>query len=426
MIEAVDGLYENLKKLKESYFLGKIIQTFSTRILIIIIGLITSIIIARNLGPDGRGILTIATTIGALGIQFGNMGLHSSNTYYVARDKKLLSILATNSLLISFIIGGFQTIIMVIIFNCYPQLAPINGSILILSLLWIPFGLSYLLMQNLLIGIDEVYKYNKIDLFSKIVGTIFLGVIIITKIASVEIIFLSNFIVLVMSVIWILWELRNKSKTFSKPSLKIFKKCFRYGIKAYIAALFAFMVLKIDMFMVKSMLGNEQVGYYSIAVSLADMVYMLPTIVGSLIFPKLSAMNSEKEKIKYTRKCVKNFLWIFLVFVIIGSIFAKPAIVLLYGKEFYPSVSCFIYLMPGIFALSVNTLYMNYFASIGMPMITIYSTVTATIINVLLNIKFIRMYGVNGASISASISYICMLVFSYFYIKSTSVYKEIS
>ena len=36
--------------------------------------------------------------------------------------------------------------------------------------------------------------------------------------------------------------------------------------------------------MVQRYLGAEQAGYYSMAVVLADMLYVLPTVVGTLLF----------------------------------------------------------------------------------------------------------------------------------------------
>ena len=76
------------RKVLNSTFLLNVAETLLTRIVMIPIGLITSVILARVLGPEGRGLYAVAATISAIGEQFGNFGLHASNTYYVARDKK--------------------------------------------------------------------------------------------------------------------------------------------------------------------------------------------------------------------------------------------------------------------------------------------------------------------------------------------------
>ena len=132
-----------------SDFIRKVVETFATRIIIIALGLITTVIVTRILGPEGRGLYAVAATIGAIGIQFGNLGLHASNTYYVAQDRSILPTLLGNSLLVSFGCGTLGIIIAWCIFILWPNLAPINGVLLIMALIWIPIGLAYLLIQNL-------------------------------------------------------------------------------------------------------------------------------------------------------------------------------------------------------------------------------------------------------------------------------------
>ena len=59
---------------------------------------------------------------------------------------------------------------------------------------------------------------------------------------------------------------------------------------------------------------------------------------------------------------------------------------------------------------------MNFFASIGMPLITLLSTGFATVLNIILNMRFIPEYGIIGASFSSIISYGLMLIISIIYV----------
>src|SRR5512146_470930 len=80
-----------LKALVSSDFVHKVSETFATQLLLIVIGFATTVAVARSLGPSGRGIYATMVAIGALGVQFANLGLHVSNTYYVAKNRTLLS-----------------------------------------------------------------------------------------------------------------------------------------------------------------------------------------------------------------------------------------------------------------------------------------------------------------------------------------------
>ncbi len=404
------------REMISSDFVRKVSETFVTKILLIGIGMATSVIVARILGPEGRGLYAVAGTIGALGVQFGNLGLHASNTYSVARDKSLLPALIGNTLFISFVFGGLGAFSAWSLFSVWPNLAPVHGLLLTLAFLWIPFGLAYMLLQNILLGIQEVRAYNKIEVMLQIFSLILISATVVFHIVTAETIFSAGLIALVFGLVLAVWRLKPYLSRRPTLSPTLFKEHVSYGIKAYSAAFFAFIVLRIDLLMVKYMLGVEQAGYYSIAVTMADMLFMLPSVIGMILFPQLSSKPNNQERWRITKRVG---LWVALAMLILtnfSSLLAAPVVQLLFGKAFLPAVPAFVWLMPGIFFLSINIIYMNYFASIGMPLITVYSPGIAAIVNILLNMKLIPAAGVVGASISSTLSYGLMLIASMVYI----------
>ena len=96
-----------IQELIKSDFFKKVAETFSTRILLILLSLATGVMIARTLGPEGRGFFAMAMFVGAMGVQLANLGIHSSNTLYVSRDNSFLRPLLGNSLAIGLGFGGF-------------------------------------------------------------------------------------------------------------------------------------------------------------------------------------------------------------------------------------------------------------------------------------------------------------------------------
>ena len=399
-----------------SDFISKVAETFLTRVFLIGVGLITSVIVARILGPDGRGLYAAAAVVGSIGVQFGNLGLHASNTYYASKDRASLPKLVGNTLLVSFAFGGLCAALAWVIFLLFPTLAPLKGILLVLALTWVPFGLAYMLMQNLLLAVQEVRTYNKIELLSKILGLGLICLIIIFGAVTVETIFSTGLIVLAIGGIWVLFRLSSYLDRPPILSLPLFKENIRYGLKAYLAAFFAFIVLKVDLLMVKYILGNEQTGYYSIAVTMADMIYMLPMVIGTILFPKLCAMSDCTEKWMNARKVLYVTSIVMVILVSFAALVAGPVVQLLFGKAFAPAVPAFVWLMPGIAMLSINSIYMNYFASTGMPLFTVYSPGIASIINIMLNIKLIPLLGIIGAAISSTFCYGGMLIASAIYI----------
>lgn len=410
------ALVDLYRKAVASDFIRKVMETFVSRILQVCIGLITTVLVARVLGPEGRGLYAVAAAISAMGVQFGSLGLHASNTYYVARNRELLPPLLGNTLVVSFGLCSIGVIIVWLIFTLRPALGPVHGMLLIIALASIPFGLAYLLMQNLLLGIQDIRTFNIIELGTKVFGVCLIVLVIAIGSATAERLSLAGLITLFLAIPFMVWRLKPHLRTFPFPSPVTFKENILYGLKAYVAALFAFLVLRIDLFLIKYLLGAQQTGYYSVAVTMVDMLYMLPVVVGTLLFPKLSSLPGEQDKWNLTKKAAIMIGITMFLLAGLSAVLAKPAVRLLFGKEFLPVIMAFVWLLPGIVMLSVNVIYMNYFASTGMPLITVYSPAIAAIGNIILNVKMIPAWGIIGASVASTISYGLMLVASVLYI----------
>src|SRR6266849_10033834 len=105
-----------------------VFETYGTRLLVVAVTFATAVVIARVLGPTGRGFYAVAATVGALGVQFGNLGLHASNTYYVAKDRALLPALIGNTLAVVFM-ACVVAVLSGITLAIWPQLSPIHGML---------------------------------------------------------------------------------------------------------------------------------------------------------------------------------------------------------------------------------------------------------------------------------------------------------
>jgi O-antigen/teichoic acid export membrane protein len=387
-----------------------ILETYGTRIVLMIIGLTTTVLAARALGPTGRGLFAVAGAVSAIGVQFGNFGLHASNTYYVAKDRALLPALIGNTLVISFGVGGLGALLCWTLFAFWPEIAPLRSLLLVLALASIPFGLAYMLLQNLLLGIQQVRAYNVIELLSKIVGLAFLALAIISGKISVEILFGATVVAVVLSFLWLLWCLRKFLHRAPVPSLPIFRRNIGLGLKAYAVAFFAFLLLRIDLVMVKYILGAQLAGYYSISETMAENMLMLPIVVGVILFPKLSEMAHRHEKLRLTQQATLLTAALLLPMVVLASVFAKPLVGFVFGKSFLPAVPAFVWLMPGSFFLGIEVVMVQYLNSLGYPRVIVYSWIVVTTLNIGVNLWAIPAYGITGAAIVSSISYFLVFV----------------
>lgn len=422
---AIRGIEVDINKAKMIYLVQRIrtsvlvhdtSATFLTRIAVVAIGIGSNVVTARYLGPEGRGMLAVLTTVTGIAVQFGNFGLHSSNTYFVAKNREILPELLGNTVWLSLIGGAIISLFVWGILYFNPRFAGgISLSLLFVTLLSIPFSLLFLLGSNILLGIQMIKAYNLFDLLNKLI--VFLTVVIALTILGqglYAIVSITAFFTIIFSLI----VLKSLCSVGDKPprfDVTVLKQTLPYGFKAYVVALFAFLLRYADLLMVQYMLGPAQAGYYSIARSMADMLYVLPMAVGMILFPRLSALRDERVKWLLTERVAAIMGLVMVILSLFGLIFAKPVVHLLFGSDFLSSVPAFTILAIAMIFYGINNIISIYLAASGFPLFAIYIWAFIGVLNIVLNILVIPLWGIMGASSASLISYSAILFLQYVY-----------
>lgn len=403
-------LQRKVRQLAESDFVRKVAETYATQIVVIGLGLITSVTVARTLGPEGRGLYAVAMAMGVTGVQLANLGLHASNTYYLAQQRSLLPTLVGNSLTVSCGLGGLIAATCWLVFHNASRLAPVPEPLLSLGLAWIPVGLSFVLMENLLLGLQEVRSFNKVELLNRLVSLCLVGTVILFGRTTPNQLFTAALLGASLSLAWTYTLLRRVARFRPQVSFSLLGEHVRLGIKAYFIALFGFLLFRIDLLMVKYFLGAEQAGYYSIASTMGDYILMLPGVIGLILFPRLSAVADRGEKLVRARKVALGTALALIPILGLAAITAKPIVWLLFGRAFLPAVPPFLWLLPGIYAMGIEIALVQFLNSIGYPPIVVWLWFGSTLLNIGMNFWAIPHFGISGASVMSSLSYSLVLL----------------
>jgi O-antigen/teichoic acid export membrane protein len=184
----------------------------------------------------------------------------------------------------------------------------------------------------------------------------------------------------------------------------LFKDSLSYGVKVYLANMVSFLNYRIDMLFTAWFLTPAAIGIYSVSVGMAEKLFMVPSAVSVVLFPRISR-STEGEANDFTPKIVRNIFLIMIIVCLISVFLAYPAIYLLFGSSFESSYLPFLILLPGIIAFSIGGVLASDLSGRGKPQYAVYSSVTCLVINIILNIILIPKYGGPVAAFSSAISY---------------------
>lgn len=385
-----------------SLFAKNLLNVLGTKIFIYIWTLGGSVFIARILGPEKKGELALVISIYSIGIQILNIGLHSSNTYYISQDKNNTKYALGNSLIITLFTlclsgVGFFICRKIGIFH-------LNNILLFVSFIMIPVGIFVLMQKNIILAFGAVKQYNILEIIDN--GIVFLLAIMLSlffkiNIEDISICYLLGAMITGGYSLYIV----KKMQLVPAVSTEKLRTYLPYGIQAYISCLMSFLVLKADVFMLNYYMDKYNVGIYSLAVGMGEMVFMLSSSVSLLLFPHLGTLNGTKQRKMFIEKVYKIMIPISLTIILLMFIMAKVVILLMYGKEYYEAVLLLRLILPGILFWSLSQYLYSFFSAENHLIETIVVPAVGFLLNIFLNYILIPLIGAKGAAISSSITY---------------------
>jgi O-antigen/teichoic acid export membrane protein len=195
----------------------------------------------------------------------------------------------------------------------------------------------------------------------------------------------------------------------ARPSLdrEALRRVVTTGLKLYGGPLFTFLLLRADLFLVNRYLDVEDVGVYSLAVLMAEIVWLTINPLVTAVLPfQVAAERQEAGRLSF-----KAARFNLAIAVVLAGVFAATgwfAIPAVYGHEFAGAYSALIALMPGMLAMAAARPLSNWLLREGRPLILSALALAAFLLNLALNIVLIPARGIVGASVASSVTYVLL------------------
>lgn len=400
-------------------FSKQVSLTFITRVLNLILALGFTILVARLLGPEGKGIYTLAILLPTTIVMATNLGIGPATIYYVAQGKYSNKIILGNNLYIAIFFSaiGLLTGYFFIYFYRTTLLPGVESYYLYLALLLIIGNICFNYFQGLLLGKLIITKYNTIT-FAQSVLLIILTIILLPVFKiGIKGAIIANIVTVYFGALILFYSAYKISDGISlKLNVDYIRNVFSYGLKAHTGNVIGFLIYKIDLFLIGGIINTAAVGLYSVSAGLAERLWMISQTASFVLFPRVASEKDEQKKKMFTPIVSRNVFLLTIVGGFFLIILSDWLVTILYSEQYKDSVPALQILIPGIILLSAGRVLSNDISGRGKPEISIYTGVTALVVNIILNIIFIPKWGITGAAIASTISYsLSFMITLYFY-----------
>ncbi len=366
-----------------------------------------AIVISQYLGASGKGEQGIIITTIALILIFSNIIGGPSLVYLVPRFclQKLLIPAYIWSLIVS------------IVFFYFMKSVDIVNKEYVFHIAFLTLVNSFASINlSILIGKERIKTNNFINLLQA-------SVIIVTLIINfyffeeneiqsyLEALYYGFGVSFIMSFIFVAPFLREKFKDKKNNStLDAIKGLTKFGIWNQVGFIAQLLSFRISYYFIEYFRMAKDVGIYSNGVSLIESIWLISSSITLVQYSKIVNSNNDLYSQKLTIKLTRMSL-LFAFIMVIPLIFLPSEFYsFIFGREFGEINKLMWILAPGVLLFNITLVTGHYFSGTGKYYINAIAMIAGLIVTILFNLLLIPKYGITGAGITASFSYIITTV----------------
>jgi O-antigen/teichoic acid export membrane protein len=364
-----------------------------------------NILVSRTLGPEGRGQYALATLCALTIVALGKIGLEHANVFLLGTARVAPERLASQNVLIALVAGLPGAAVLLAAPIVFPS---IFGDLSITNLALAALAIPFLLHVQLAAGLQNLTGLITWQFRAALTGAsanlAIVGALLALGRLDVGAALGANLGANVL--VWTLVVLRGPAGTLRpRRDLGLLIRTLRYSLVIHIGLVLLFFQTRITLFIVQALLGTGPLGYYSLAVSIAESVLLAGDSVAIALLPRQAQGSLAASAALGLRGARVGGLLVLAVGLPLAA-FGPAIIGLVFGDQFAASYPPLLALLPGIALFAVQRF-------CGVPALranrpawvaSIYAL--GVVINVGLALWWIPTAGLVGAAASTSVSYL--------------------
>lgn len=387
------------------------ILTAANTVTNIIVSMAVGVLISRGLSVEDRGTVFLSFQVALICSVIFTFGTSQSIVYFqrdINSEANKAFVFSTICLsLLTLIIFLFKDVISLIISEAFSLVLPTDtyaifiGSIIAMVL----FSIFFAKVQIENNGIELSLLISIFGNLAYIVIFYVAYIFHLLTIKSCIIIFFASYMIRFLTTIY--W-LRNLKWDYFKLESTFIKRFIERSALFWINVVFFIIFSKINLLIAGKYLDRTELGIYSVSLTLIEVVCILPSAIGTVLFPYMvkSGFAENDDRLKTISRLMFEIAFFGSLIVLF---FGYLLIVFLYGSSYSDAYWPLVLMLPGSVMLSVVFSFTNYLNSIGKTKQSNYIYLMCIFLSLLISIPLIDKYHIYGASISYTIC--CFITF---------------
>ncbi len=389
--------------------------TFGGRVALTAALIVGDVILARALGPEGKGAFVLVLNLTSIGALVLSLGLERSLAVFAARSLTVARRAFFNVVLWTLIVGGLGVLAILSLYDppaagqpATGLLAPIMPDLtereLLVGALALPGEIAFSIGLVGLLGRQRVIAYNVLRFLRRGVLVALLIAFVALGRLDLELVLALNLAALTVTVLGIVLAMARAGMVGVGGNARLLVEQLSFGGRTVVGTLAERLHFRANTFLLNALVGVAATGVFSVALGLAEILWYLPTSFGLVLFSR--AVQGGREGANIASAMTRTVLAVMIVAAVPLWFLAPTLITIVYGAPFAEAGPALQLMLPGVVAYSLVAVLTHPLIAWGAPGRVTAVLVAGLAINLAANALLIPQLGMNGAALAATVSYI--------------------
>ena len=362
---------------------------------------LTYVVIARALGPDGRGVVAILQADAIVVASLLGLGVPWALFYYASQSPepqpRLLGIAAVHATALLLVSVALALLLGAALADA--QDVPDDLWLYVIAALLVPATFLEYAFVDMLRGLRRFGLANRIVLAGRTLGLVTVVTLIVVLDAGLRGAIIALTVASAIQVLGALPVLARRGIAFSRA---VAREVGRYGLRAQGASVSRLLSRRFDVLVLSVFAPTAVVGQYAVAQTLAELTLLVPQALGLALSPLIIRGDAG---VPLTQRLVRVNGSLALVVAVALAATAPWSVELAFGGAFDAAVVPLLILLPGAWMFACGDLVAHVLAARGRPGTASLLSGLQAGLTIALDLALVPAYGIEGAAVASTISY---------------------
>jgi O-antigen/teichoic acid export membrane protein len=364
------------------------------------------LILARGLGPSGRGTIAFVIVTALVAARLAGLGIQEATAVFVARRPEARGALLAN--VVMFVSGGALLAAgavcgaLLALGDDRPaglgpaEIATIAGATLVLALG--DSGHSFVLgcgrfgrVAAVTATASWVYPLFLLALWSTVGLTVARAALAWTAAEGLR------------ALAYLGQAFRGVA--LSRPDRGLLREALRFGSRAWVGSLARFLNFRTDQLLLGFLASEAVLGIYAVAVNASEVLLYLPAATATALLP-VAARTDAGLRAEQALRAFRGAALVTAAGALVAALVGPILLPVAFGPAFESSVAPFLWLLPGALGFVAIAVFSNALMAASSPGLSSLGPLAALVLGVCLDIVLIPSYGASGAAAASSAAFL--------------------